>query len=56
MDEQDLVELRALVDQAFELRGTPYLRDAAEHIVDWRARTNLRHLARRGYEADDPGA
>ena len=46
LDEDDLRELRALVDQAFDLRDGPYLRDACEHIVDWRARTNLRHLER----------
>jgi hypothetical protein len=48
MDQEDLLELRALVDQAFELRETAYLRDACAHIVDWRARTNLRHVERHG--------
>jgi hypothetical protein len=37
-------ELRALVDQAWELRGTPYLRDACEAIVDWHERRHLRRL------------
>lgn len=40
-------ELRALVDQAFELRGTPYLRDAVAAIVDWFERRYLR-----GYERE----
>jgi hypothetical protein len=35
-------ELRALVDQAFDLRGTPYLRDAVEAIVEWHQRRYLR--------------
>lgn len=48
LDDEDLLELRGLVDQAFELRDTPYLRDACAHIVDWRARTNLRHVERHG--------
>ena len=40
-------ELRALVDQACELRGTPYLVDAAEWIVRWHERRHLRALERR---------
>jgi hypothetical protein len=40
----DARELRALVDQAWELRGTPYLRDAVAAIVDWHDRRHLRRL------------
>jgi len=47
LDREDLVELRALVDEAFDLRDTPYMGDACEHIIEWRARTNLRQLERR---------
>jgi hypothetical protein len=39
-------ELAALVAQAFELRGTPYLRDAVEAIVDWHDRRQLRRYER----------
>ncbi len=46
LDRQDLFELRALVDQALDLRDGPYFGDACAHIVDWRAHTNLRHLER----------
>jgi hypothetical protein len=35
-------ELAALVAQAFELRGTPYMRDAVEAIVEWHDRRQLR--------------
>jgi hypothetical protein len=34
-------ELRALVYQAWELRGTPYLIDAVRAIVDWQERKPL---------------
>jgi hypothetical protein len=40
-------ELRALVDQAFELRETPYVVDAVEAIVDWWDRRYLRARERR---------
>jgi hypothetical protein len=37
-------QLRALVGQAFELRETPYCRDAVDAIVEWHARRYLRRL------------
>jgi hypothetical protein len=40
-------ELEALVTQGWELRGTPYTRDAAEAIVAWRERLALSRLERR---------
>jgi hypothetical protein len=43
-------ELRALVDQAFELRETPYVLDAVEAIVDWWDRRYLRARERRDQE------
>jgi hypothetical protein len=39
-------ELRALVDQAYDLRGNPYFTDAIHAIVDWHER---RHMRRREY-------
>jgi hypothetical protein len=39
-------QLRALVVQAFDLRGTPYLVDACRAIVDWYERRHLRQLER----------
>jgi hypothetical protein len=39
-------ELEALVTQGWELRGTPYTRDAAEAIVAWRERLALTRLER----------
>jgi hypothetical protein len=45
-------ELAALVAQAFELRGTAYLRDAVEAIVDWHDRRWLRrHELEQGWLA-----
>lgn len=41
------LELRALVDQAWELRDGPYLDDAVAAIVDWHERRHLRELERR---------
>jgi hypothetical protein len=32
-------QLRRLVYQAFDLRGTPYLIDACEAVIDWSERT-----------------
>jgi hypothetical protein len=32
-------QLRRLVDQAFDLRTSAYLRDSVEAIVDWRERS-----------------
>jgi hypothetical protein len=49
MNAEDL-ELRALVDQAFELRETPYVLDAVEAIVDWWDRRYLRARERRDQE------
>jgi hypothetical protein len=40
-------ELRALVCQAFEMRQTPYLVDAAGAIVTWWERRPLLELERR---------
>jgi hypothetical protein len=40
-------ELRALTDQAWELRETPYLRDACEAILDFWDRRWLRRHERR---------
>ena len=47
MTRADDLEIRALVSQAWELRGTPYLIDAAAWIVDWHERRYLRVLERR---------
>lgn len=47
MTRADEHELRALVDQAFDLRDGPYLRDAAEWIVRWHERRHLRAYERR---------
>jgi hypothetical protein len=44
-DEQ--LELYALVVQAFELRGTPYLVDACTAIEQWHERRPLTALERR---------
>jgi hypothetical protein len=38
---QEERHLRALVDQAFELRDTPYLTDACAAIRDWHERREL---------------
>ena len=35
-------ELRVLVDQAFDLRGTDYLIDACQAIIDWHDRRHVR--------------
>jgi hypothetical protein len=35
-----------LTDQAWELRQTPYLRDACEAIIEWHERRHLRRLER----------
>jgi hypothetical protein len=43
-------ELRALVITAMDLRGTGYLRDAVEAIVDWHERRALRRYERRQEE------
>jgi hypothetical protein len=45
--EAEVLELRALVDQAWELRGTPYLLDACQAITDWHERRHLRGFERR---------
>jgi len=39
-------ELRGLLGQAFELRGSPYSTDACRAIVDWHERRHLRRLER----------
>jgi hypothetical protein len=43
----DVHELRALTDQAWELRDSPYLLDACQAIVDWHERRFLRRYERR---------
>jgi hypothetical protein len=43
-------ELRALVITAMDLRGTGYLRDAVDAIVDWHERRHLRRYERRQQE------
>jgi hypothetical protein len=43
----DELELRALVDQAWELRGSPYLRDGVAAIEDWWDRRATRAWERR---------
>ncbi|MGZ8706835.1 MAG: hypothetical protein ACXW0R_05560 [Gaiellaceae bacterium] len=43
----DARELHALVCQAFDLRETPYDRDACEAIIDWHERRWLRALERK---------
>jgi hypothetical protein len=37
-------QLMALVVQAFDLRGTPYLTDACQAVVAWFERRHLRRL------------
>jgi hypothetical protein len=44
-------ELRALVDQAWEMRGSPYLTDAAAAIERWHERRHLRRLEHAQEEA-----
>jgi hypothetical protein len=44
MTRREQVELYALICQAWELRGTPYLRDACQAIVDWNERRPLTAL------------
>jgi hypothetical protein len=46
----DELELRALAAQAFDLRATPYFRDAIAAIVDWHDRRHLRAYERRQEE------
>jgi hypothetical protein len=49
---QRLSELHALVLQAWELRDTPYLRDACEAIGEWHERQPLTKLeAEQAFEA-----
>jgi hypothetical protein len=45
--ELEEAQLRRLVDQAFDLRDGPYLRDACEAIVDWHWKTLPDRLERR---------
>jgi hypothetical protein len=47
-DEEE--ELRALVITAMDLRGTGYLRDAVEAIVEWHDRRHLRRYERKQEE------
>jgi hypothetical protein len=44
-------QLRRLVYQAFDLRETPYFRDACEAILDWNDRTLPDRLERRARRA-----
>jgi hypothetical protein len=46
-------ELRALVDQAFELRETPYLVDAVAAIVEWHEHRHERTYWRSRAELDE---
>jgi hypothetical protein len=46
MTNRELRELRRLTDQAFDLRETPYLRDAIAAIEDWWERRHTRALDR----------
>jgi hypothetical protein len=48
--EVEAAQLRRLTDQAFDLRGTPYLRDACAAIVQWHERTLPDRLERRAKE------
>ena len=48
MRAQEAGELRGLVAQAWDLRHTPYLDDAADAIVDWHERRALRRQMRQG--------
>ncbi len=43
----DELELRALVSQAFELRGGPWVVEAVGEILNWHDRRQLRWLERR---------
>jgi hypothetical protein len=46
----ELAQLRRLVYQAFDLRGTPYLRDACAAIVEFHERTLPDRLERQAGE------
>jgi hypothetical protein len=46
MHPADQLMLRALTDQAFELRETPYSVDACQAIADWWERRHLRAFER----------
>jgi hypothetical protein len=46
MPPDDQRMLRALIDQAWELRGTPYMVDACQAINDWHERRHLRAFER----------
>lgn len=43
-------ELAALVGQAFELKGSPYLLDACAAIAEWHDRRHIRRFERRQRE------
>jgi hypothetical protein len=47
----EAAQLRRLVNQAFDLRETPYLRDACAAIVAWHERTLPDRLERRAKAA-----
>lgn len=53
LDAEDELELRRLCGQAFELKGTPYLRDACEAIIEWHDRRHVRVLERRERQRAD---
>jgi hypothetical protein len=42
--ERESDELYELVAQAWELRGSPYFRDACEAVVEWHQRRRLRRI------------
>jgi hypothetical protein len=48
--EEENAQLMRLVNDAFDLRETPYSRDAAEAIVDWSERTRPDRLERHAGE------
>jgi hypothetical protein len=53
MNRRDQDELRRLVDQAWDQRGTPYLVDACRAIEDWWERRYSRRLDRRDEDFAD---
>jgi hypothetical protein len=48
----EALELRALVMQAFDLKGTPYLVDGCQAIVDWHERRGIRAYESRKWASD----
>jgi hypothetical protein len=46
LNRDEELELQGLAGQAFELKDSPYLRDACEAILDWHDRRHVRRLER----------